>query len=110
MTVGSSSRQIDYEKVRVEQYKSLRKEAMDLATATRRVETYIIGATAALYAYLTEHPLGDKWWVLFLPVPLVLFGIWRSVRLFGRSDDLYDDIHEIEKEAGIKRRERQAGV
>jgi len=110
MTVGSSSRQIDYERLRVEQYKSLRKEAMDLATATRRVETYVIGATAALYAYLTEHPLGDKWWVLFLPVPLILFGIWRSVRLFGMRDDLYRDIHDIEDQAGVERREKQAGI
>jgi hypothetical protein len=41
-------RQIDYEKLRVEQYKSLKKEAMDLATATRRIETYIIGATGSV--------------------------------------------------------------
>src|SRR5262249_31607667 len=102
MTVGSSNRQIDYERVRIEQYKSLRKEVMDLATATRRVETYIIGATAALYAYLTKNPLGDKWWVLFLPVPLILFGMWRSMRLFGLRERLFEEIHDIERQAGIE--------
>ena len=102
MTVGSSSRQIDYEKLRIEQYKSLRKEAMDLATATRRIETYIIGATAAVYGYFTKNPLGGKWWVLFLPIPLIAFGIGRSYRLFTLRDDLYKDIHGIENEAGIE--------
>src|SRR5215831_9132269 len=101
MSVGSSSKQVDYEKLRIEQYKSLRKEAMDLATATRGIETYIIGATAALYAYLTKESLQGKEWVWYLPVLLVSFGAWRSRRLFGRLDDVRHQYHHIEGEAKI---------
>ena len=95
-----SVRRIEYEKLRIEQYKSLNEQVLKIVEATTNMERFVLGAAAALYAYLASNRPPHKL-VWYLPVTLVLFGGWRSLRLFTARELVYQNIRQIEKEADL---------
>lgn len=84
----------------LEQYKMLRTEVIDLVKETRSLEVLVVGAIAALFAWLvTQRKTDLRLW--FLAPVLALFGGLRALGLYVRIGDIAGYMKTIELQSAV---------
>lgn len=87
----------DYIEIQLDQYRTLREEAISHVADTRKLEVQVISVLGALYVWLATHPaVPEQLW--FIGVPISVIGGLRALILHFRVLCISDYLRRIEEE------------